>query len=131
MGTRQKDTEKTYGQHKATDIAFNEQSGGLKVVGPILGRLIRLTTATGAAQDLPEPARSGAVIAFYNPTAAALWLTISTTAADPEVPAVGEANSIALKPNDYTILAMPEGTTKIRATSGAIVYLVEDSSTIR
>jgi len=131
MSERSKDSDKTRGMHKAQDNAYNEQAGGFKQVGPIIGLLKRLYQFD-AIKTLVEPCRRGAIIAIYNPTALTAWLTISETVADPAAPAIGEVTSIALKPNDYTILAMPEAATKIRCSEAtAIAYLVMDDSTIR
>ena len=131
MSERSKDSANTRGMHKAQDNAYNEQAGGFKQVGPIVGLLTRLYQIS-AIKTLEAPCRRGCVIAFYNPTSTTAWLTISETATDPAAPAIGEATSIALKPNDYTILAMPEDATKIRCSeTTAIAYLVVDDSTIR
>jgi len=128
---RQKPSDKVAGSHKATDMSYNEQSGGLKVVGPILGVLKRLFAISGT-QALVEPCQSGAILAIYNPTATTAWLTVSETAAAPAVPAIGEASSIALRPNDYTVLAMTPATTQIRCSEAtAVCYLVVDDSYLR
>ncbi len=128
---RQKEGSNAKGPNKALDNSYNEQSGGLKVVGPIVGQLTRLFVLD-AVKSLAAPFKNGGVLAIYNPTANTAWLTVSTTAADPAAPSASEASSIALKPNDYTHLAMPENATKVRCdTATAVCYLVEDDSFIR
>lgn len=127
MTQRQKDTGKTQGT-KANDISYNEQAGGLKVVGPIVGCLHRLLEGMSDS-SFPAPFRNGGVVAFYNPTAATEWITVSTSTAAPVAPS--SLTGIALKPNDYTILAMPDGATKVSASNAAIIaYLVKDDSKI-
>jgi hypothetical protein len=79
----------------------------------------------------PAPFVNGGVIAFYNPTGATAWLSISKSASPPPAPSAAEPSSIALKPNDYTILAMPDGATRIACdVATVIVYLMEDDSNI-
>ncbi len=131
MKQRNKDTDKVRGTHKAADMSYNEQSGGSKVVGPILGLLTRLSTFSVSPAPLPAPFVNGGVIAFYNPTAATAWLSISKTAIAPPAPGAAEPSSIALKPNDYTILAMPDGATQVACdVATVVIYFVEDDSYI-
>lgn len=128
---RQKPADKVAGSHKATDTSYNEQSGGLKVVGPILGVLKRLFSINGV-QPLVSPCQPGAVLAIYNPTVTTAWLSISETGSAPPVPTIAEPSSIALRPNDYTILAMTPETTQIRCSEAtAVCYLVMDDSYVQ
>jgi hypothetical protein len=130
MTERRKNSSKVRGLHKAADIAYNEQAGGLKVVGPILGKIKRLF-ATGITTDNPLPAgvTSGAVIAFYNPNATTAWLILHEGAGPTGTPSDTEATSIALKPNDYTVLALSSSVSIIKTDVNVIAYLVEDDST--
>ena len=118
----------TRGMHKAMDVSYNEQAGGLKVVGPVVGKLKRLFAGSS---DLLEPYKPGGVVAFYNPTGATAWLTIGEAGAAPAAPGAAQADSIALKPNDYTILAMPKDASAVNCDVNTVVaYLVEDDSVI-
>lgn len=131
MTSRNTESRDTRGMNKAMDVAYNEQAGGLKVVGPILG-LIKRMFLLDIIRDVDAPMKPGAVMAFYNPTAITAWLTISETAIDPAAPASAEPSSIALKPNDYTILALPQKATKLRSSDLTVVaYLMLDDSMIR
>ena len=129
MTERQKNSSKVRGLHKASDIAYNEQAGGMKQVGPIVGLLKRLF-ATGVAVDnsLPPGVKSGALIAFYNYSATTVWLILHEGAGPTGTPSATEATSIALKPNDYTTLALGEKTSIIKTSADVIAYLVEDDS---
>lgn len=127
---RQKPTEKVKGMHKAADLAFNEQAGALKVLGGILGELQRLFSFDVAAKNLVEPFKNADLIAFYNDGATTAWLTTGDN--DTAAPAATSANGIALKPNDYTILAMPDGTTNLNCSVTTVVaYLVKDDTFYR
>ena len=129
---RQKDSEHVRGLHKSSDNTYNEQAGGVKVVGPIAGDLRRLFKFGATAEPLTEPVRPGSVIAFYNNSATTTWLSIGLGAVAPAVPADTEPSSIALKPNDYTILALPPDATTLRSSStNVIAYWVNDDSYIR
>ena len=131
MTERSNSSRDARGMNKALDVSYNEQSGGLKVVGPIMGQLKRLFVVS-AVMAISEPAKSGAVIGFYNPTATTAWLTISETAIDPAIPSAVEPNSIALRPNDYTFLAMPYRASKVRSSEPTVVaYLMLDDSSIK
>lgn len=131
MEQRQKDSSKTRGLHKAADISYNEQAGGLKQVGPILGKLKRLFTVD-AKKDLPAGAKSGSVIAFYNPTAATAWLILHNEAGAPPTPAAGQEDSIALKPNDYTVLALGKDVNSVISDVTTVVaFLIEDDSVLK
>lgn len=129
--SRNKVTDKVRGTHKAADISYNEQAGGMKQVGPILGLLTRLGTFSISPAPLAPPFVNGGVIAFYNPTANTAWLSTSITAAPPPVPSAIESSSIALKPNDYTVLALPDGATQVACDVATVVmYFMEDDSLI-
>ena len=127
---RQKPTEKVKGMHKAADLAFNEQAGAFKFLGGIMGDLLRMFVFDVAAKDLPEPFKNGGLVAFYNDGAVTAWLTTGDNTA--AAPAASSANGIALKPNDYTILAMPDGTTNVNCNVSTVVaYLVQDDTYYR
>lgn len=130
MAQRDKDTSKARGMHKAQDIAYNEQAGGFKQVGPILGQLKRLYTID-TEQALTEITKSGSIIAFYNPTSSTAWLILKEGAGPIGTPSALEASSIALKPNDYTVLALNEKVTSMISDAAVVAYLVQDDSVLK
>ena len=131
MEQRQKDSSKARGLHKAADISYNEQAGGLKAVGPILGKLKRLFTVD-AQKSLPAGVTSGSIIAFYNPTATTAWLILHDAAGAAPTPAATQADSIALKPNDYTVLALGKDVNSvITDVTTVVAFLIEDDSILK
>jgi len=131
MTSRNNETRDTRGMHKAIDVAYNEQSGGIKMTGGILGLLKRLFVLD-AIKDLGAPVTPGSIIAFYNSSTSTAWVTVSETAVDPAAPSASEPNSIALRPSDYTLLALPQKATKLRSSDTSVVaYLMVDDSAIR
>lgn len=120
--TRQKPTDKIRGIAAISDIAYNEQAGANKIVGPIVGKLRIL----GAANTLKK-IDPGATVAFYNNSATTAWVAIGQDATPPSAP-TGGADGIALKPNDYTILALGNNNCFIANAATVFAYEVEDDS---
>lgn len=132
MSERSKLSDNLRGSHRALDISYNEQAGGLKVLSGMLGVMKRLFAFTVANNALPEPYKPGGVIAIFNPTASVAWVAITENGTAPPLPAAAEPSSIGIKPNDYTILAMPEKATNIACSEAtAVAYLLIDDSFIK
>jgi hypothetical protein len=116
---RTKQGNNKYSGMDALDDSFNQQGGGFKVIGPILGNpkiLGALSAAVGV--DL------GSIVAVYNNSAATAWAAIGPTSAV-AVP-TGGANGIALKPNDYTIIAMYNSNYIVCSAATCFGYLIND-----
>ena len=124
--TRSKPSDNVTGGTRALDMSYNEQSGGLKVVGPIIGQLTNKGAAPVAATGINAP--NSAIFAFYNNSGSTEFVQTAAAAAS-----LGSAPSattgIALRPNDYTHVVIPDGHSFIRSSSASVImYLVEDDS---
>lgn len=120
MAGRQKPTDKTQGMAKVADIEYNEHSGAKKVLGPILGKLVPLGSAS--SQKNVDP---GSTVAFYNSNSATKHVKIGTgTLSAP----TGAANGIALPPLSYTLLAMGSDSAFISDHADVFAYEVLDDS---
>jgi hypothetical protein len=103
--------------------SYNMKSGGLKVVGPIAGHLLRIGLASVAKQFDD----AGMVVAIYNDSAVTLWAITGDNLAAVAGPA-DATTGIALKPYDYTYLALGEH--KAYKASGGYAYLLDDDTYI-
>lgn len=121
-GRRTKPRDTVEGGNQALDICYNPQSGSLKTLGPITGTLTPLGSAAA-----PINVTIGQLIAFYNPTASAMYVTFGSTNAV-TAPADG-STGLALRPNDYTILTAQNNW--VIASGAAWAYLVVDDSVIQ
>lgn len=125
--SRRKNSDKVRGVAKISDIVYNEQAGGNKVVGPILGQLTHLGVLDGTGAAFPQG--KGAIIAFYNASGVTAFIR-TDTAGGGAVPTI--ADGIALKPDDYTMLTFENDQRFIRSSAADIVmYRIEDDSEIR
>lgn len=125
---RNKPSDRVSGSHKVLDVSYNEQSGAVKVLGPIVGELTNLGAAPVAATALSIP--NASVMAFYNNSASTGFIQTAATAAELSAAPIA-ATGICLRPNDYTHVAIPDGHSFIRGSAiTVIMYLVEDYSTI-
>ena len=125
--TRSKPSDSVVGGTRATDMSYNEQSGGLKVVGPIVGQLTNKGAAPVAATELAVP--NGAIMAFFNNSATVQFIQTAATAAE-LASAPLATTGVCLRPNDYTHVAIPDRHSFIRSSAATtIMYLVEDDST--
>jgi hypothetical protein len=114
-------TERMAGASDVLPNSYNMYAGGLKVVGPIAGLLTRIGAATVAKQFDD----AGLIVAIYNDSATTAWAILGDDlAAVAAVPS--SANGIALKPYDYTYLAL--GEFKAYKASGGYAYLLEDDT---
>lgn len=96
---RSKASENRYG-NTATDYAFNQESGAVKQLGPILGKV----TIMGALNTAKQASKMGRLIAVYNNSGSTAF---AKTGADGTVTApTGGTDGICLRPNDYTVIAM-------------------------
>lgn len=124
---RIKNSDKVRGVAKIADIVYNEQSGGNKVTGPIMGQLTFRQQMSGASEAFPQG--KGSIVAFYNDGIATVWI-LTDTAAIAAIPSI--ANAIALKPQDYTIMTFDNDQRFIRCSSANVaMYIIEDDSEIR
>jgi hypothetical protein len=117
--TRAKAGNNKYDGMSGIDNSFNQQGGGFKVVGPILGNpkiLGSLGTAVGV--DL------GSLVAVFNNSAAVAWAAIGPNNAV-AAPA-GGANGIALPPYAYTTIAMFDSNYIICSAATCFGYLIKD-----
>jgi hypothetical protein len=117
--TRAKAGNNKYSGMDALDDSFNQQGGGFKVIGPILGNpkiLGALNAAVGV--DL------GSLVAVFNDSSTVAWAAIgpNNSVAVPS----GGANGIALKPNDYTIIAMYNSNYIVCSAATCFGYLLND-----
>lgn len=103
---------------------YNDQAGAQKVLGPIIGALKRLPDAV-TAQELDH---GGKIIAVYNNSASVAWLTSADKKANVVAPT--SVNGIALRPNDYTHVALGADRAFQVSASTAICYEVIDDTFI-
>ncbi len=101
------------------DYSFNQYAGGLKVMGPIFGRVKQFLgplNAAGIRVDM------GSLIAVYNNSASAVFVT--TASGTPAAPTA--ANGIAIPPNAYLIIPMGPDQQILASAAAAIGYWLED-----
>jgi hypothetical protein len=117
--TRTKITQNRYSGVDATEFSFNQQSGAMKQLGPILGNVSILGPLNAAVGvDL------GSLVAIFNDSSTVAWAAMGTTAS--VAAPTGGANGIALRPNDYTILALYNNNYIICSTATCFGYLIND-----
>lgn len=115
---RAKESHSKYGD-SALDLAYDQYSSALRMQGPILGKVLIM----GALNTAKSPSKHGALIAVYNNSATTAWAkTGDSTVTAP----AGGTDGIALKPNDYTILAMGTDTHIITSTATCFGYEIVD-----
>lgn len=120
MAGRQKPTDKTQGIAKVADVEYNEHAGAKKVLGPILGKLVPLGSASSLKKIDP-----GSTVAFYNANSSTKYVKIgSGTITAP----TGPADGIALPPLSYTLLAMASDNAFISDHADVCAYEVLDDS---
>lgn len=124
---RSKPSDNLNGGTKALDMAYNEQSGGLKVVGPIVGQLTNKGAVPVAATGIDAP--NASIFAFFNNGATVQFIQTAATTAELGAAPIA-TTGICLRPNDYTHVAIPDGHSFIRSSSAAVImYLMVDDST--
>jgi hypothetical protein len=82
----------------------------------------------GDAATAKAVTKPGALVAIFNATAGVLWA--KTGLAGVSAPTTG-TNGVALRPMDYTIIAMPVGDTHVITSAQAWAYQLEDDSEYR
>jgi len=104
------------------DYAYDAASSAFRMQGPILGKVLIL----GALNAGAKPSKLGALIAVYNNSATTAW---AKTGDDTVTAPTGGADGIALKPNDYTIIAMGADVKIITSTATCFGYEIVDDLT--
>jgi hypothetical protein len=120
---RMKRTDNIRGASTAADNSYNEDAGGMKQVGPILGYLINIPASANTAVNLPD---RGTTVAFYNNSASIAYAAfgIDNTLANPASFATG----IPLSPNAWTVLAAgPNVFFKVSAATVGAFLLSDDT----
>jgi hypothetical protein len=120
MAGRQKPTDKTQGIAKVADVEYNEYAGAKKVLGPILGKLIPIGSAS--SQKSIDP---GSTVAFYNINSSTKYVKIGTGTL---IAPTGPTNGIPLPPLSYTILAMGSDNAFISDHADVYAFEVLDDS---
>jgi hypothetical protein len=104
----------------ATDYSFNQESGALKTLGPILGKV----SIMGALNAAKAASKMGRLIAVYNNSSSVAW---AKTGPNSSVTApTGGADGIALTPNAYTIIAMGSDLFIIASAATCFGYEISD-----
>jgi len=115
MADRQKSNDTIDNILKITNIQYNKYAGAQKLLGPILGRLNPLGSV--GVQKNVSP---GKLIAFFNSDALVHYVKIGKGSLTAPTDA---SDGIALKPLDYTIIALFDDTDFI--ADSALVYAYE------
>lgn len=117
---RTKETDKIRGFSNIPDMEYNEPAGAIKVLGPIVGKLV----PAGAA-DSERRFEAGVTIAFFNSDTVVHWVAFGATGlAAP----TGYADGIPLAPRQFTVLAAGADTAAISDSAGVFAYWVIDES---
>jgi hypothetical protein len=122
---RKQSGEDARGVGEIQQVEYNEKAGAKKVLGPILGKLVRTPGGSpGVITTAASMSSAGKLVALFNNSASVAWaLTGDSSVAVPT-----SANGIALPPNAYTILALGPHT-HVRADVGTVVaYEIEDNT---
>lgn len=117
---RSKPSQDRYGADMATEDAFNQYSGAVKVMGPVFGVVEKFLGALNAAVGVDL----GSLVAVYNNTASTSFVALGTSnaVAAPTSP----ANGIAIPPNSYLIIPMGNNNWIISNVATTFGYLLED-----
>ncbi len=117
---RAKASSTRYSHADVLDYSFNQQAGALKMLGPIIGKLIPL----GDGATARAMSQRGKLAAVYNTTAGTLFAkTGDSTVAAP----TGGTDSVCLPPLSYTIIALDQDT-HVRTSASCFVYEVVDDT---
>ena len=122
---RAKPTNKVRGI-QAQDISYNEQTGTVKVLGPVLGMLTHKGRLAAASAQIPV--YRGALLALYNLSGNTVFVKTGEAA----IGAAPDADDgICLPPHQYTVIVIPYEHSFIRSSStDVIAYLIEDDSIV-
>jgi len=116
---RTKASQDRYSAADATEGSFNQHSGAMKQLGPILG----YPTILGAL-NAAVGVELGSIVAVYNNSATTAWAKLGTTNA--VTAPTGGADGIALKPMDYTLIAVYTNNYIICSAATCFGYLIND-----
>lgn len=124
--TRTLSSEKMSGISNIPANTYNDQAGAIKQLGPIVGKLIYV----GSVSTEREFDTGGKIIAFYNNSGSTLWVLTGAKASDLTALTPSASNAIALRPNDYTHIALGTDRAVKASSANALAYIVEDDSFI-
>lgn len=123
---RQKPSDRVRGGSAALDVSYNEQAGAFKTLSHIVGELTPLGDALAGALNCTK---TGALVALF---AVGGISYVSTGPTNAVVAPTDGSTGVALRADDYTIIAMGEAKKWFVAGGGSATsvwaYLVEDFS---
>ena len=122
MNRRNRPGPSVIGAQKAMDMAYNDESGGLKVVGQILGDLQPI----GAISAI-QKTEQGKTIALFNSDTAIHWVKFG----DASVAApTGFADGLPVPPGQYSFFSVGRNCGFRSDSALVFAYVLQDDTTL-
>jgi hypothetical protein len=117
---RSKPSQDRYGADMATEDAFNQYAGAVKVMGPVFGVVEKFLGPLGTAVGVDL----GSLVAVFNNTGTTSFVALGTSSA--VAAPTSPANGIPIPPNSYLIIPMGNNNWIISNVATTFGYLLED-----